>query len=511
MARRRAVVLGGGFAGLASALSLSRRGWHVTLVEQHEELGGRARMWRESGFSFDMGPSWYWMPDVFERFFGELGERVDDHYQLVRLDPAYRVVFEHDSVEVDASRSGLTGWMESREPGSGAALERFLSEAAEKYRVGMGDLVYRPGRSLFEFADPRVLQGLLRLQLLTSMRRHVQRHFRDPLIRQLLEFPVLFLGAVAANTPALYSLMNHADLELGTWYPMGGMVEVVRAMERMARARGIEIRTATRALGIRTEGRRVVGLEVAPADAGQGDAGSATDTGGEAPTTELVEGDVLVASADYHHVDRVLLGPERANYGERYWAGRTMAPSSLLLYLGLDRRLDGLRHHTLFFDASMDAHADAIYTRPRWPEEPLFYTSIPSRTDPSVAPEGGEALTVLVPLAPGLHDDEAQRDRVRSQVFERFRQHTGVDLERHIVVERGYAMRDFERDYHAFRGNAYGLANTLRQTALLKPSLRHRRFENLYYSGQLTVPGPGVPPSLISGMVVAEQIERDLG
>lgn len=474
----------------------------MTLVERHTQLGGRARMWHTEGYSFDMGPSWYWMPDVFEHFFESLGERVHDHYELVRLDPGYRVVFGDTQVDVDANRSGLTRWLEEREPGSGRALKQFLAEAEEKYRVGMGDLVYRPGRSLLEFADARVLRGLLRLQLLTSMRRHVQQHFRDPLIRQLLEFPVLFLGAVAADTPALYSLMNHADLELGTWYPMGGMVQVVHAMERIARARGIDIRTSTEAVRIHTEGRRAVALELRSA---------ATEDGAAAPADQrdLLTADVFVASADYHHVDSVLLGAGRANYGARYWAGRTMAPSALLLYLGLDRRLDGLEHHTLFFDASMDAHADAIYTRPRWPEEPLFYTSLPSRTDPGVAPPGGEAMMILVPLAPGLRDDDEQRARIRQRVFARFRQHTGIDLEPHIVVERSYAMRDFSADYSAFRGNAYGLANTLRQTAILKPSLRHRRFGNLYYSGQLTVPGPGVPPSLISGMVVAGEIERD--
>lgn len=491
-AERRAVVLGGGFAGLSTALSLAHRGWRVTLIERHEQLGGRARVWAQDGFSFDMGPSWYWMPDVFERFFASIGERIEDHYQLVRLDPAYRVVFpDGEEAEVDAALEGLGRWMERREPGSTRALARFLIEAEEKYRVGMGELVHRPGRSLLEFADARVLRGLIRLQLLTSMRRHVHAHFRDPLIRQLMEFPVLFLGAVAANTPALYSLMNHADLALGTWYPMGGMVEVVRAMERIARERGVEIRTGCAATGFVTEGRRVRAIEL--------------------DGTEPLEADVFVASADYHHVDRVLLGEGRANYGEGYWSRRRMAPSSLLLFLGVDRPLPEVRHHTLFFDASMDAHADAIYTRPRWPEHPLFYVSAPSRTDPSVAPPGGEALMILIPLAPGLEDDEGMRRQLRDQVFGRFRARTGVDLEAHLRVERSYAMADFSRDYHAFRGNAYGLANTLGQTALLKPRMDHRRFRNLYYAGQLTVPGPGVPPALISGMVVAGEIERDRG
>lgn len=438
-----------------------------------------------------MGPSWYWMPEVFERFFNEFGSTAADHYELVRLDPSYEIVFgAEDRVEVPANTSELFSLFERLEPGSSANLRRFLAEAEYKYRVGINEFVQKPGHSILDFADLRVVRSAFKLQMLTDMATYVRRLFKHPQLIQLLEFPVLFLGATPSNTPALYSLMNYADLELGTWYPLGGMHKIIEGMARVATEQGVEIVTGNAVQQAITEGGRIVELQTA--------------TGKSYPT------DQVVCAADYHHFEQEVLAPADRVYTEAYWQKRTMAPSSLLFYVGIDRKVPGLHHHTLFFDADFNRHAHEIYEEPTWPEDPLFYVCAPSRTDPSVAPVGQENLFFLLPLAPDLEDNEARREHYWNLMCERLEKRIGFDIRPHVVYKRGYAHRDFQADYNAFRGNAYGLANTLRQTAFLKPKLRSKKLDNLWYAGQLTTPGPGMPPSIISGEVAARDIHRAL-
>ena len=486
------VVVGAGFAGLSAASFLARDGARVTVVERHAGAGGRARAFEAEGFTFDMGPSWYWMPDVFERYFRAFGTSVAEHYALERLDPSYRVFFGGDEVvDVPADLDDLYAVAESIEPGSAARLRDFLAEAEYKYRVGMDEFVHRPGHDALEFAEWRVARAALKLDMLRDMEGYVERQFRDERLRQILKFPVLFLGATPGNTPALYSLMNYADLALGTWYPRGGMHEIVRAMEAVARAQGVRFRFGADVEEVVVRGGRAAGVRV----------------GGE-----LIAADAVVGAADYHHVEQDLLAPEHRQYSADYWDRRDMAPSSLLFYLGLDRELAGLQHHNLFFDRPFDRHAAEIYTDPQWPSEPLFYVCVASRTDASCAPPGGENVFVLVPTAPDLGgDDEATRERYYGAVMERLEALTGQDVRGAVVYKRSYAESDFKADYNAFKGNAYGLANTLRQTAFLKPKMRSAKVRGLYYAGQLTTPGPGVPPSLISGQVAARELGSFLG
>lgn len=486
---RSAIVIGAGFSGIAAAASLARRGFRVDLVEKNTTPGGRARVWQKDGFTFDMGPSFYWMPEVFERFFAEFGEHVADHYELRRLDPSYRIIFgEEDMLDLPATREGQRALFERIEPGSPRALDRFLAEAKVKYDLGMGELVYQPALSWMEYAQPAVFVGLLRTSVLKSLRRHVQDHFTEPRLRTLMEFPVLFLGASPQDTPALYSLMNYADLELGTWYPMGGMGRVVEAMLSVAKRQGAQIHLGRTVERIIVEDGRAVGVE--------------TDQG-------MMKADVVVASADYHHVERTLLPDRYRSYSPAYWEKRRMAPSSLLFYLGIDRTVPGLAHHTLFFDEPLDVHSAEIYDKPSWPSRPLFYVSCPSRTDPSVAPPGHENMVVLIPIAPGLEDTEAIRERYYDIVMERIARYTGFDPRPHVVLKRSYCINDLKRDYNAYRGNAYGLANTIMQTGPLRPSMKSRKVRGLYHTGQFTVPGPGVPPAIISGQVVARLIEKE--
>lgn len=486
---KEVVVIGAGFAGMAAACCLAKEGYNVTVLEKNSVPGGRARLFVTDGFVFDMGPSWYWMPDVFEQFFNHFGKKTADYYQLKRLDPSYSVFFGQDDVmQVPANMDELISMFEHYEPGSSQNLKKFLAEAQYKYEVGMADFVHKPSHSIMEFADLRILKSMFRLQMFTSMSAHVRKLFKNQKLIELLEFPVLFLGATPAKTPAMYSLMNYADMALGTWYPMGGMYKIVEAMVSLAEELGVKIK-------LNQEVKEII----------TNDDGLATKV--ITQDTEYVV-DAIVGGADYQHLDQKVLNPDQRNYDETYWETRVMAPSSLLFYLGVKKRLKNLQHHNLFFDEDFTQHAIDIYEQPRWPEKPLFYVCAPSITDPSVAPEGYENLFILIPLAPDLEDTETQRERYYEVVMERLERLTGQEIRSEVVYKRSYAHRDFVQDYHAYKGNAYGLANTLFQTAFLKPKLRSKKVKNLFYTGQLTTPGPGVPPSLISGQVVAKEVAK---
>ena len=491
MSKKKVVVIGSGFAGLSAATHLAQdSSCSVTLLEKNASPGGRARKFDHQGFVFDMGPSWYWMPDVFENYFAHFGKKPSDYYELIRLDPSYAVIYgENDILDIPADLGEFKAMLDQLEPGAGQQLDVFLAQAKYKYEVGIHDLVQKPSRSIFEFTSPGLLADMLRMDIFQSMAKHVRKFFSHEKIIRLMEFPVLFLGETAENIPALYSLMNYADIALGTWYPKKGMHEIIRAMVSLAEEKGVTIHYNSEVEEIEIENgiaRRIRLL-----------------------SGEKIEADIIVAGADYHHVDKHLVNPKYSNYSESYWDKRIMAPSSLLFYLGINKRLKNLRHHNLFFDEPLGPHADAIYKNPRWPEKPLFYASVPSITDSTVAPEGHENLFLLIPLAPDLEDGAEMREKYYDLIMDRLEKITGQEIRSHVIFKRSYAHSDFKSDYHAFKGNAYGLANTLTQTAILKPALKNKKVANLYYTGQLTVPGPGVPPSLISGQVVASEVKKD--
>lgn len=478
-------IIGSGISSLSAASFLAKAGHTVTIFEKNDQIGGRARQFNAEGFTFDMGPSWYWMPDVFEKFYQQFGYTTSDFYELKRLDPSYRVYWpDQTHSDVPADMPTLEAWFESLEPGSALKLRAFLKDAAYKYKVGMEDLVYKPSLKLSEFVDSRVLGGLFKMHLFSSFSSFIRKYFKHPKILSLLEFPVLFLGAMPNETPALYSLMNYADIQLGTWYPMNGMHEFIKAFARIAQEQGVHVHKAANVERIVVENERATGIIV---------------------NGQFEAADLVISGADYAHTDLKLLS-DNSNYSAAYWDKRTMAPSSLLFYVGINKRVTNLEHHNLFFDESLQEHGKTIYKNPSWPEKPLFYLSVPSLTDPTVAPEGSENLFFLIPLAPDLQDDEKTREQYFDLLLERLKNLTGNDIKDHIVYKRSFCVNDFKKDYNAFKGNAYGLANTLKQTAILKPRMKHKKVKNLYFTGQLTVPGPGVPPSIISGEVVAKHI-----
>ncbi len=489
MNKKKVIVIGAGFSGLSVGAYLAKNGFDVSIYEKNKTIGGRARKLEIDGFTFDIGPSWYWMPEVFENFFNDFNSSVKEHYELKRLDPAYSIFFNKDEVfKIPANLNELYLLFEKHEKGSSIALKQFLKEAEYKYNVSMSDFVHKPSLSAFEFIDFRILNAALKMDLFKSISKYIKKHFSNPKLIQLLEFPVLFLGAKPEETPALYSMMNYADLVLGTWYPMGGMFKIIEAMAKVAEQQGVKILTNQTIEKIVVENKLVKGI---------------------ISNGKFEDADIVVSSADYNHTEQHLLEKEYQNYTETYWKTRKMAPSCLMYYVGIDKKLNNLEHHNLFFDESFDQHAKEIYDTPQWPNKPLFYSTCASLTDRTVTPEGKENLVLLIPIAVNIEDTEEIREKYFNIMMDRLEYLTNQKIREHILFKKSYAINDFKNDYNSFGGNAYGLANTLKQTAIFKPSIKNKKVQNLFYTGQLTVPGPGVPPSIISGALVAKQITKE--
>ncbi len=480
-------IIGSGFSSLSAACYLANAGYEVNVYEKNAHLGGRARSFEQEGFTFDMGPSWYWMPDIFERFFADFGKTPSDYYELVKLSPAYRVFFEKkEHLDIPSSIEEIYALFESIETGSAAKLQKFIESAGFNYKASMDELVYRPGNSILELVTPDTISRVN--QFFSTIRASVRKQFKNPKLIQILEFPVLFLGAKPENTPAFYNFMNYADLVLGTWYPKGGMYKIVEGMVSLGKELGVNYHVNSSIGRIVTSGNVAKGIEV---------------------NGKIIHSDMVLSGADYHHTE-TLLPKNLRMYSPTYWENRTFAPSALIFYVGFNKKVDSVMHHNLFFDQDFDQHALQIYDKPEWPDNPLFYTCFPSLTDDSVAPEGKENAFFLIPLAPGIKDSEAQREKYFEMVMDRLEEHTDQSLKDHVMFKKSYCVNDFKADYNSYKGNAYGMANTLRQTAFLRPKIKSKKVENLFFTGQLTVPGPGVPPALISGKISSEMISKHL-
>ena len=477
-------ILGSGFSSLAASCYLAKAGHKVTVFEKNSQIGGRARQYKKNGFLFDMGPTWYWMPDVFERFFNDFNKKPSDYYQLEKLNPAYEVYFGiGDSAVIPDNLNEIYSLFEKEEKGSSLHLKKFLKQAKNNYDVAVKDLVYRPGVSPLELITPKTINKLN--QLFFDIRSQIQKRFNNPRLIKILEFPVLFLGAKPGNTPAMYNFMNWADFGLGTWHPIGGMFEVIKAMESLAKELGVTFKTNANVEKLKVVNDSVERIVI----------------NGESQNSA----DIVLSGADYHHTE-TLLDVQYRQYSEAYWNKKTFAPSSLLFYVGFNKKIKNVSHHTLFFDEEFDSHAEYIYDTPSWPKDPLFYASFPSISDNAFAPKEKEAATFLIPIASGIEDTEAHREKYFNIIIDRLEKLTNQKLKDEVLFVKSYCINDFIEDYNSYKGNAYGLANILTQTAFLRPKIKSKKVKNLYFTGQLTVPGPGVPPALISGKIAAESI-----
>jgi len=477
-------IIGSGFSGLSAAAYSAQKGHEVHVFEKNVSLGGRARKFiTENGYTFDMGPSWYWMPDIIENFFTDFNKKTSDFFELVPLNPQFEMVFSDGKMQIPHDYDEMKTLFETTEKGAGKKLDEFMKDAQYKYEVGMKDFVNKPCHSWFEFVSPKIAKSALKLDLLSNFHKFVRKYFKNPKLIMLMEFPVIFLGAAPKDIPALYSLMNYGGYKLGTWYPMGGFSKIIDAMSEVAKDQGVKFHLNSNIDSIKINRNKATAVSV-----------NGTD----------IEFDTVIASSDYHHTENSLLPKEYRNYSEDYWKKRIFAPSCLIYYLGFREKIPNLKHHTLFFENDLDLHTTEIYDDKKWPTKPLFYVCCPSKTDLNVAPENCENVFLLMPVATGLEDSDEVREKYFDEMILRLEKHTeSSDLKSKLDYKKSYCIKDFKEDYNAYEGNAYGLANTLAQTAVLKPSLKNKKISNLFYTGQLTVPGPGVPPSIISGKIAA--------
>jgi len=479
-------IIGSGFSSLSAACYLAKEGHEVHVFEKNESIGGRASQFKAEGFTFDMGPSWYWMPDVFERFFNDFNYTTKDLLELKKLNPAYSVFFDDQKIDIKDNLEDIYNTFEDIEKGSAEKLKEFIADAKSNYDVAIKDVVYRPGISPLELVTPKTVKKLG--QFFSNISGMVRKKVKNPKLVSILEFPVLFLGAKPKNTPAFYNFMNYADFGLGTWQPKGGMHQVILAMKKIATEHNVQFYTNANVSKIITDSSTAKGIIV---------------------NNEEKLFDIVLSGADYHHTE-TLLDSKNKQYSEEYWDKKTFAPSSLLYYLGFNKKLENVSHHNLFFDADFEKHAQEIYDQPEWPSDPLFYANFTSITHPETAPNGMENAFLLMPLAPGLHDSEELREKYFNIMIDRLEKKTGQSLKDSIVYKKSFGVTDFKERYNSYKGNAYGMANTLLQTAFLRPGLKSKKVKNLFFTGQLTVPGPGVPPALISGKLVAGLINKNL-
>ncbi|MFL2623527.1 MAG: phytoene desaturase family protein [Flavobacteriaceae bacterium] len=478
-------IIGSGFSSLSAACYLAKSGHKVSIFEKNSVVGGRAGQLKKEGFTFDIGPSWYWMPDVFDRFFKDFGKKTSDYYKIDKLDPAYRIFFEDEILTIGDSMKKICGEFERIEKGSGTKLKAFIRKAQDNYKIAVNKILYKsPGISPKELVTKDTILRVDRF--FKSISQEVRKNFNNPKLISTLEFPSLFLGAKPSKTPSFFSFMNFADFGLGTWHPRGGMYEIIKGMESLAIELGVKIHTNSKIDKIVVENNTVVGVQT---------------------KGSLIKSDIVVSGADYHHSE-TLLDNKYRQYSETYWNKKVFAPSSLLFYIGLNKKIKNVKHHNLFFDANFETHAEEIYDNPKWPSRPLFYVNIPSKTDSSMAPERCDAMFILIPIAPGLEDTTTMRNYYFGKVIKRFEEKTEQSIQNNIIFKESFCIEDFKSEYNSYKGNAYGMAMTLLQTAFLRPKLKSKKVKNLYFTGQLTVPGPGVPPSLISGKLTSKLIQK---
>lgn len=483
MSGRKVIVIGAGIGGLGVAALLGLKGYQVTVIEKNQGVGGRGRVWEQDGFRFDMGPSWYLMPDVFERYFGLFDRRVSDFYSLTRLDPHYRIFFDAQrTVDIPADFEKTCALFDSFENGGGAKLRVFVEESKRRYQSAMSAFVYQNYDSIKSLLQWRLIGEGMKLRVFDSLGSYVNGHFSSDEARKIVQYPIVFLGGNPQNTPALYSIMSHIDFNMGVWYPDGGVGRVFAALRELGEGYGVKCLCGEEVMRVSESGTGVI----VESDKGE------------------YMADYLVMNGDYHHFETRMVSRDKVGYSEAYWQKRTVAPSAFIAYLGLNKRIDGLRHHTLVFAHDWEAHFKDIFENHSWTEHPSYYVCCPSKSDSSTVPSAeSENLFVLVPLASGLDDSDVTREAYFAMVLRHLESLVGESIIDHIVVKRLYSHRDFSADYHAFKGTALGLSHSLFQSAFWRPKMRHPKMKRVFYVGQYTHPGIGVPMGLIGAEILA--------
>ncbi len=487
--KKNIVIIGAGFGGLSAAILLAKEGFDVTILEKNNQPGGRAGQFSEDGFTFDTGPSWYMMHHAFEDFFKQAGKDYRDYYEIERLDPTYRAFFDSEQFDISADIDKVYALFENIEKGSSQKLKKVLNEAKYLYEKAV-PFLQKPFLSPLDFLEFEFAYKFITKRLFRSYESYIATNFKDKRLRDLLSWHTVFLGGTPASVPALYILMLHADLELGTFYPKGGMYKVVEALYKLSQEYGVNFKFDSPVEKIKVTNGKA--KEVITA-------------------VKTIPTDIVLSNADYHHTEQKLLDPEWQQYPSSYWGEVTMSPSTFLIFLGLDKKIDNLLHHNYYFSNDSLSHFKSIQEEKDWPGNPSYYISVPSKSNSKINPMDGDNIMILVPVAPGLEDNKTIRNEMEQKVLNHFSQLIGANLKDHLEVQKTFAHNDYINGFNALKGNAFGLANTLFQTGSFRPRIKSRKVKNLYFSGTTTVPGIGMPLAIISAQVTSKQILKDYG
>ena len=513
MSNKSAIIIGSGFGGLGSACLLAKAGYDVTVLEKNEMVGGRASVFsvaknrygkwavlpekktpgrKPNSFKFDMGPSWYLMPDVFEHFFELIGEDVHKYLNLKKLSPSYRIFYKDEDKQVDiySDLKKDLKTVEKIESGAGAALTQYLDQAGYQYGVAKDRFMYKNYDSIRDFFTKEMAVEGRKLSVLSNMDKHVRKYFKTDAMQKIMQYPLVFLGSSPYNTPAIYNIMSHIDFNMGVYYPQGGIYEIVKALESIARKHGVKFKLKTPVKKILVEHGKAVGVRLA--------------------NGKELRADIVISNADIHHTEQQLLDEQYRTKSKRYWSKRTLAPSALIMYLGVKGKLPNLTHHNLLFSKDWKHNFAEIFDKPQWPSDPSLYVCNPSKTDPSVAPDGHENLFVLVPIAPGLTYTTKELKKYADKILKTMETEMNMpDLRDNIVFQRLFSVKDFADRYNSLQGTALGLAHTLKQTAVFRPNNISKKVKNLYYVGAGTNPGIGMPITLISAELMYKRLTGD--
>lgn len=490
--RHSVLVIGGGIAGLASAALLAKDGYSVTVLEKNKRVGGRANLLQKKGFRFDMGPSWYLMPDVFDRFFAEFDSKPSDFFSLTKVNPQYRIFFADGShVDISTSLKKNLKTFEKIEKGSSQRFLAYLAEAEKKYEIAINSVLYRNVDSWLGFFNWELIKHGRDLHVFETMDSYVKRFFKTEKMQQIIQYTLVFLGGSPSTVPALYSLMTHVDFNMGAFYPEGGFYAVVGALKKVGASQGVKYITNAEVTAITTESGQITSV-----------------TAQEREFTA----DYIISNADLAHTESLFSDSSYRMYDESYWKSRIFSPSAFLIFLGVKGSIPELDHHSIMFGKDWITHFEQIFSKPEWPQFPSLYINKPSATDTTVAPKGHENLMVLVPIAPGLEETPAWKEAYAQFILSYIEESIGINLKKRIVLQEIFSVSDFASMYNSYNGNALGgLAHTLRQTGLFRPNNTHRKLRNLFFAGAGTVPGIGVPPALISGSLVRDRVRKATG